>query len=190
MPRYFTFALLIAGVSMFVPQLGVAQSNAPPLQVGDAFPQISGQTLTGKSLQLPDAAAGKPALVVFSFSRAAGKDARSWNEHLFKDFSNSKAIPVPGYQVIVLESVPKLFRSMAISGIKSNMPLAVQDRTIVSYQDEAIWKQHLAVSDENRAYIVLLGPDGHIRWRNSAAFTDSEYAHLKNELETPLQPHS
>jgi hypothetical protein len=188
MPRYFPFALLIAGVSMLAPQARPGQSNAAPLQTGDAFPRISGQTLTGKLLQLPAAATGKPALVVFSFSRAAGKDARSWNEHLFKDFSNSNAIAVPGYQVIVMESVPKLFRSMAISGMKKNMPLAVQDRAIVSYQDEAIWKQHLAVSDENRAYIVLLGPDGRIRWRNSAAFTDSEYAHLKNELEETLLP--
>ncbi len=189
MPRYFTLALLIAGVSMLAPQAGAGQSSAAPLHAGDAFPQLSGQTLTGKLLQLPAAATGKPALVVFSFSRTAGKDARSWNEHLFKDFSNSNAIAVPGYQVIVMESLPKLFRSMAISSMKSNMPLAVQDRTIVSYQDETVWKQHLAASDENRAYVVLLGPDGHIRWRNSAAFTDSEYAHLKNELGGPLQPH-
>jgi hypothetical protein len=42
------------------------------------------------------------------------------------------------FQVIVLESVPKLFRGAALSGIKSGMPIAVQELTIVLYQDEEL----------------------------------------------------
>ena len=55
-------------------------------------------------------------------------------------------------------------------------------RTIVSCQDKAVWKRRLAVSDENRTYLFLLGTDDHIRWSNSAVFTDSEYTRLKIEL--------
>ena len=92
---------------------------------------------------------------------------------LSKDFPNAAAI----YGVILLESAPKLFRRMAVAGIMSSMPLSVQDRTIVSYQDERLWKQRLAVFDDSRAYVVFLGPRGHIQWMNSGAFTDVEYAH-------------
>jgi hypothetical protein len=53
-----------------------------------------------------------------------------------------------------------------------NMPLAVQDRTILSYKDAAVWKRRLSVSDDNRAYLFLLTSDGHIRWSNSG--------HLRN----------
>jgi hypothetical protein len=148
------------------------------------FPQCSEQTLTAKQLDLPSAVAGRPALVVFSFSRAAGKDAGLWNERLSRDFPNA----VTGYTIILLESVPKLFRGKALSGIRSSMPPSIQDRTIISYHDEDLWKQRLAVSDDSRAYVVLLEPDGHIRWNNSGAFTVSEYARLKNEIERLLQP--
>ena len=190
MSWHFSFAVLIAGITAFAPPAYAGQqAGASPLHTGDPFPQVSGQTLTNKPLALPAAAAGKPAFVVFSFSRAAGKDARLWNERLFKDYSNSNAIAVPGFQVIVLEWMPKLIRGMAVSSMKSNMPLAVQDRTIVSYVDEAVWKQRLAVSDDNRAYLFLLDPDGRIRWSNSVGFTDSEYTRLKEVLGNMLQSH-
>jgi len=48
------------------------QSSLPSIRPGQMFPQFSGQTLTGKSLELPAAAMGKPAVVVFSFTKAAG----------------------------------------------------------------------------------------------------------------------
>ncbi len=69
------------------------------------------------------------------------------------------------------------------------MPISMQDRTIVLYQDEKLWKTRLAVSDNNRAYVVLLAPDGQLRWSNAAAYTASEYARLKNQIDTLLRPH-
>lgn len=75
MPRYLTFALLMLGFHIPALLVGAAQSNVPPLHVGDLLPQLSGQTLTKNSLELPAPATGKPSVVVFTFSRAAGKDA-------------------------------------------------------------------------------------------------------------------
>jgi len=72
--------------------------------------------------------------VIFSFSKTAGNDARSWNERLSKDFPKD----VPSFTIIMLESVPKLFRGMALSGIKGSMPIAMQDRTLVLYRDETL----------------------------------------------------
>jgi hypothetical protein len=165
-------AFLVAGLA------GTADQNA--LRIGDLFPQFSGQTPTGKSLALP-AASGGPQIIMFSFSRMAGKDARVWNEHL-SEFANS----VSGYQAIVLESVPRLFRGTALSGIKSSMPAALQDRTIVLYQDEKLWKARLSVSDGDLVYVFLLGADRRIRWSNTKAFTVSEFARLKDEIERLL----
>jgi hypothetical protein len=79
---------------------------------------MSGKTLTGRSLELPAAATGRPTVVVFSFSRTANKDAHQWNEHLTKEFTNG----VPLYEVIVLESVPKLFRGTLTSLLERSNP--------------------------------------------------------------------
>jgi hypothetical protein len=189
MARHVTLGFLIAGVSLLLLRAAMSQSAMQPLRLGDAFPQFSGQTITGETVELPGATSGKVALVVFSFSRAAGKDARSWNEHLFKDFSNSNFVTVPGYQIIELESVPKPFRAVAVASMRSAMPHAVQDRTILVYQDEALWKQRLGANDDAHAYIILLGADGRIRWSNSASYSDSGYEQLKSAIEAQLQAH-
>jgi hypothetical protein len=163
--------------------LHAAQSLPAPLQVGSVFPAFSGHTITNHPLTLPGSPMEKPMVLVFSFSRTAGKDARMWNEHLARDFP----VDVSAYGVIQLESAPKIFRRLAIAGIKSSMPVSVQNRTIVLYRDEQLWRQRLAVKDESRAYVMLLDRSGAIRWMNSGAFSDSRYGMLKAKLAAPLR---
>jgi ATP10 protein len=179
---------LAVALSFVIPALWLqaAPSDASPLQGGQTLPQISGQALTGRSIELPAAASGKPAVVIFSFSKTAGNDARSWNERLSRDFPKD----VLSFTIIMLESVPKLFRGMALSGIKGSMPIAMQDRTLVLYRDEALWKQRLAFSVDSRAYVILLGPDGRIAWKSEGAFTETAYAQLKNQLARMLPSRS
>jgi len=184
--RALAFVLSITGFVIPALWLRAAASDVSLLQRGQALPQISGQALTGRSIELPAAANGKPAVVIFSFSKAAGNDARSWNERLSRDFPGD----VPSFTIIVLESVPKLFRGMALSGIKSSMPSSVQDRTIVLYRDEILWKQRLAFSEDSRAYVLLLGSDGRIQWKNQGVFTEDAYAQLKDQLTRMLRSHS
>lgn len=163
-----------------------ADSAVLPLHLGDTFPDLTGETLSGGSLRLPSAATGKIAVVSFSFSKAAGKDSRIWRGRLSKDFGANGA--VTDFAVIMLEEAPKFLRGMIVSGIKSGMPSSLRDTAMVLYRDEALWKQRLAVSSEGRAYQILLDPRGRILWMSSGSFTDEEYAHLKEELIRSMQP--
>jgi hypothetical protein len=186
MMRVLAIALSLTGfvIPALWPQ--AAPSDSAPLQQGEMLPQISGEALSGRSIGLPAAASGNPAVVIFSFSKTAGNDARTWNERLARDFPKD----VSSYTIIMLESVPKPFRGMALSGIKSSMPRSVQDRTIVLYRDELLWKQRLAFSVDSHAYVVLLNPDGRIAWRSEGAFTEGAYAQMKDRLTRMLSMHS
>jgi len=172
---YFTilFSLLLAA--------GAGRSTAQevtPLHTGDILPEISGQTLSGKQLTLPRDAAGKPAAVSFSFSKTGGKDSSAWSEHIEKDFPS---IGHP-YTLMMIEAAPKFVRGMIISGSKKGMPPQAQDRCIAMEHDEDAWKKRIGYTDDNKAYIFLLGPDGRIRWKSSGAFSDAEYANLRKEI--------
>ncbi len=185
MMRFSRCIAMAIGLLMPALLLQAAQSSPTSLQVGAVFPTFSGRTITDHSLTLPETASEKPTILVFSFSRTAGKDARMWNEHLAKDFPDN----VSAYGVIQLESAPKIFRRLAISGIKSSMPVAVQNRTIVLYRDDQLWRQRLGVKNEGRAYVVLLDRSGTIRWISSGGFSDSTYGVLKAKLAELLQSH-
>jgi hypothetical protein len=130
------------------------------------MPRLEGQTFSGKWVDLPAAAAGKPAVVIFSFSRAAGHDAQNWTQHLSGDEPQ-----FPIYTIIFLETVPKLFRSIAVSAIKNEIPVRMHDRTILLYRDEGSWKQRLRLGDESHACVTLVRANGEIQWMSSDSFT-------------------
>jgi hypothetical protein len=174
MSRQMEFFVYVISVFTLGTAICGSQSPQTPLHSGNVFPALTAETLTGKIIELPAMTAGQPVVIVFSFSRTAGKDAQAWTEHLSKDSAH-----VQIYTIILLESVPRLFRRAALSGIKSGMPSSVQDHTVVLYKDEALWKQRLAVSDGDRAYLFVLGSDGQIRWTNSSAFADAPCERLR-----------
>ena len=147
------------------------------LKPGDALPPLGGQTLSGKPFDLPTAAAGKVAVVIFSFSRGGGRDAQNWAQHFSKD---DPYLPI--YTAIFLESVPRVFRSIAVSGIRNGMPPVMLDRTMLLYQHQTSWEQRLHVTDESHACVLVLDQSGRIRWISLGPFADSLYLRLRKEV--------
>jgi len=180
-----TVQVLLAAVCLWpgvtVSQVSVPSVPAPQetsqLKPDSILPLLTGETVSGRSLNLPEAAAGHTAVVIFSFSRNAGHDAQNWAEHLSKDDPQ-----LPIYSVIFLESVPSIFRSMAISGIRNGMPPAMLDRTLLVFHQQASWQQKLHTRGDSSACVMVLDPSGHIRWIALGPFTGSLYLRLGNEL--------
>lgn len=181
MRRFATLIPLFASLLFLLPNDAVRASTAS-LHPGDVFPRFSAQTMTGRTVTLPAIGADKASVLVFSFTRTASEDARRWNERLSRDSAGT----VPPYGILELQSVPRLFRGVVLAGIRSSTSPSVQDRTILLFQNEDVWRARLAVSDASRAYVLLLGPDGRILWTNSGAFSDAEYARLKSVLDGRL----
>jgi hypothetical protein len=147
------------------------------LRPSNTLPPISSQTLSGKQLDLPPVSGSGMAVAIFSFSRAGGRDAQKWAQSLSKEEPQ-----VMVYTVINLESVPGLFRTMAVSAIRDGMPLSMRDRTVILYRDENLWKQRLQIVDESRACVILLEPGGHIKWLTTGPFTESLSQALREQL--------
>jgi len=167
-------------LAFFQVSLAAAVAASAPLKVGDMMPTVSGQSVSGKLIKLPAADAGTMRLVVFSFSRAAAGDSQLWNEQVARDAGWSE--PVITFRVIMLESVPRLFRAMAVAGIKNSMPQGLWDTTVLSYEDETNWNQYLSVSTEKKAYVILLGRNDRVCWLGRGPYADAAYADLKKEL--------
>lgn len=161
------------------------QSAAIPLRRGDPLPDITGQSLSGNPAHLSTAVEGKIALVIFSFSKAGGKDTQLWDSELLRDFGSNQSVALS--TVIMQESVPRLLRGVIVSRLKNDMPPPLHTSTIVSYEDETLWKKRLDVVNDRRAYVILLGKDGRIRWKNSGALNNAEYKQLKTKVQEQFQ---
>ena len=185
--RRLTGSIFLALVLGFFVSQGVmpAQSATPPLQPGATLPDIVGQNLLGSPAHLSTATTGKIAAVVFSFSKAGGKDTELWNRELLRDFGSNRSVALS--TVIMLESAPRLLRGVILSGIKNGIPTSLHGSTIVSYKDEKLWKQRLAIANDNHAYVLLLGQDGRIRGMSSGGFSEAKYDELKTKIQEQFQ---
>jgi hypothetical protein len=177
MSRYTRIFVGLSVSLLLLSSYASSQTNASSLNDNDKLPSIAAPALSGKWVDMPAITAGKPAVAIFSFSRAAGREAQNWTQHLSKD-DEHLAI----YTVIFLESVPRLLRSMVLSEIKKDVPGVMQDRTIILYRDEREWKQRLQLTDEHRACLTLIRANGEIQWINSEPFTDARYVELRKQI--------
>jgi ATP10 protein len=166
--------------------LAVAVMCAQVIQPGSALPQIKGTSLEDKEVTLPDAAAGKAALLIITFSKAAGEHARAWNDRFVQDYpQDDKAT---SYSIAMLEDVPGLFRGMVRGGIKRSIPAALRGRFITVVKDEAQWKQYVGMKDDKDPYLLLLDGSGRVSWKYQGRFDQKIYDTLKTKIAELINP--
>lgn len=121
----------------------------------------------------------------FPSARPEAKTPSFGTVSFLRDFGSNQAVALS--TVIMLESAPRLLRGVIVSRLKNDMPPPLHTSTIVSYEDETLWKQRLDVVNDRRAYVILLGQDGRIRWKNSGALNNAEYKELKTKVQEQFQ---
>lgn len=169
----------VLGVVVFL-GLAADPGGAQTLQAGAALPQVQGTTLDGENITLPDAARGKVALLIITFSKAAGEHARVWNDHFIQDYpQDDKAT---SYSIAMLEDVPSLLRGVVRSGIKRSVPPARRRRFVTVAKDEAQWKKYVGMKEEKDACLLLLDSDGLLRWTQQGVFDPAAYQALKARI--------
>lgn len=167
-----------AAAAVLVGSAGVVLGQAAPAD--STAPKIHGETVNGKPIELPDAAAGKVTLLILGFSKKAGQGTGAWRERVIKDFGSDAQFTT--YTVAVLEDAPAFVRPMIRSGIKSGTPEALRDHMVTTASGEAEWKKFLGASDTAVPYLALLDGEGRLKWSSSGVFNEQEYEQLVSEV--------
>jgi hypothetical protein len=148
------------------------------------MPKIQGESLAGHSVVLPDAAAGKVAVLIFGFTRASKVPTGAWADRLQADLATRPDFQL--YQLPVLEDVPRLFRSMVISGIKKGVAENKRDHFVPIVQGEAELKKLVSYKEPDAAYLIILGRAGNIVQQIHGAPNDANAAQVKSTIESLL----
>lgn len=181
--------LLLLVLTLVGDQAIFAQSPIK-LDVGAKLPSLQGQTLDDKEIILPDAAAGRISLVIFTFSKAAGDRSRVWQDHFVKSFPEA-ATPEAGaaqnsritsYSVAMLSDAPGFVRGMIRSAMRKGTPPALRSRTITVLTDSKPWKQRVEMSNDKDDYLFLLDTKGQVVWIYHGEFGDKPDQELKAKI--------
>jgi hypothetical protein len=147
------------------------------------MPKTQGESLAGHTVVLPDAAAGKVAVLVFGFTKASKIPTSAWAEKLQAvgtrpDFEL--------YQLPVLEDVPRLIRGMVISGIKKGVAENKRDHFVPILHGEAELKKLVGYKEPDDAYLIILGRTGNIVKQIHGAANDANIAQVISTIESLL----
>jgi hypothetical protein len=169
----FTTVLIQSVLAMAAVGLALGQG----VSVGSEPPKLHGQTLDGKVIVLPDAAAGKVALLLLGTSRKGGERTGPWKDHFVTDFgSNQNACY---YVAALLQSAPAPIRGLIRSGMRAGTPVAAQAHVLTSASDDEAWKKYMNIRDNTLPCVLLLDESGHARWSYTGSFDSNRYEDLK-----------
>jgi hypothetical protein len=170
-------ALLVRLCCLALVGSSLAQSVTP-------MPKIQGESLAGHTVVLPDAAAGKAAVLIFGFTKASKGATSAWADKLQSSLESRPAFEL--YQLPVLEDVPSLIRGMVISGIKKGVTESKRDHFVPILHGEADLKKLVGYKEPDDAYLIVLGRTGNIVQQIHGAPNDLNTAQVKSTIESLL----
>ena len=178
-------ALTIGTVSTLA---GEQAKATAPLAVGDPFPRLEAEFLTGRKAVLPDAAAGKSALVMMGFTYDSRFDVEKWAEHVRREFGANDTVTF--FEVPVIGGMGRMAKWFINSGMRKGTPKELHENVITVYGGADRWKQAMGFSksQEDAAYLALLGPDGRVQWLHHGGYTEDAALALKTALSASVPP--
>jgi hypothetical protein len=148
------------------------------------MPKTEGQSLAGSKVVLPDAAAGKVAVLIFGFTKASKMPTGAWAKRLREDFGTRADFDL--YQLPVLEDVPRFVRGMVISGIKKGVPENQRGHFVPILQGEAELKKFVHYNEPDDAYLVVLSRTGNVVDLSHGVPNDADYSKLRKTIDSGL----
>jgi hypothetical protein len=64
------------------------------------------------------------------------------------------------------------------SGMRRNTPREFHDNVLTMYGGTGPSKTRMGVTDDNFAYMLLVDPDGHVRWQHAGRFDQARFEDL------------
>ena len=173
--------ILVLATAMASPPLLATQG---PLRVGDRMPQLKGETLTGRTAVLPEAAAGKVTLGAIGFTYQSRFPVEAWANWYRAAIDSKTAMTF--FEVPMIGGMATLGRWFINRGMRSGTPVDLHDNVITVYGRTGNWQARLSYSKahEDDAYLIVLDGQGMVRWLHHGTFDPLRADELKALLNT------
>lgn len=145
------------------------------------FPSVSGRSLDGRELHLPDDFAGEINVVFVAFARKQQQDVDSWTPY-FKPM----AAVMPGLRIYELPTLPRglrMMRPMIDGGMRGGIPdPKVRETTITLYLDKEPFREALGIRDESAIHVFLVDGKGRILTRVTGPYAPESFRVLEERI--------
>ena len=147
---------------------------------GERLPPLRGKTLSGNSVVLPQAAAGRVALLLLGFTYESRFAVEAWAKRFRNDFGSDRRVTF--YEVPMIGGLARLGKWFIDDGMRRGTPKDDYEHVVTVYRDANSWKQRVHFGDPNAAYLLLLDREGKVAWRYQGAFDESAFRALSSKV--------
>ncbi len=150
-----------------------AAAGQEALRIGDPLPRLSGHLLTGSEAVLPQAAAGKVALIAMGFTYKSRFPVEAWADWYRASIGSTSEVTF--LEVPMIGGAATLGRWFIDRGMRNGTPAELHDHVLTVYGGTGEWKKRLLYSaaHENDAYLIVVDREGIVRWIHHGAFDQS-----------------
>ena len=158
----------------------MAASMISTVSPGGPMPPLKGEFLSGRPAVLPDAAAGRVALLALGFTYDSRVAVEAWIGRFRKDFGDKPQVTF--YEVPMIGGMARLGKWFIDSGMRKGTPRSDYENVITVDGGSDLWKQRLAFQSPNAAYLILLDQRGTVTWLHSRPLDERAYATLSRQV--------
>ncbi len=177
------FALPMALVALGARRVGREAARGHPI-IGETMPSISGTTLSGHKVTIPQDTRGKVSCLVMGFAYDARFDVEDWVEALRNRFGQNPDVVL--YEVPVISRWFRLMAPMIDEGMRRGTPTAMHDRIVTVYANPGPLREALGASPISDTWVYLLDRDGRVVFQYGGPFDEQRFSELASAVESTL----
>jgi hypothetical protein len=141
----------------------MAHEDLPSKPSGaERFPRIVADTLSGRTLVIPDCVDAGLAVVVLVFRRHAQAIVDSWMGPLARKLEQHTDVHL--YEIPMLAGGWRVMSGFIDGGMRGGIPVHKHNMVATSYGDLTRVREALAIHDLDSAYVYAVRPSGEIIW--------------------------
>jgi hypothetical protein len=163
-----------------VPLTASAGAPVAELAVGDQFPPLKGEFLSGRTAVLPQAASGRVALLMLGFTYDSRFQVEAWAKRFRQDFGTKPGVTF--FEIPMIGGMARMGKWFIDGGMRRGTPKADHANVITVYGGTDAWKQRVGFNDPTAAYLVLIDQRGSVAWRTAGGLDEQRYSALSSEV--------
>ncbi|SDJ94173.1 ATP10 protein [Catalinimonas alkaloidigena] len=159
-------------------------------QTGQPFPEVSGTTLTGKSMTVPKDTQGKYTLLGLAYSKKSQDDLETWFQPVYSTFldKNRSMWEVSSYNVNIyfipmISGIKEAASGKIEKRLKKELDPALQPHVLFYTGSIKEYKDALNLGKKDEPYFFVLDADGKVVYATQGAYSDKKMEEVESYLE-------
>ena len=140
--------------------IGCATTYTNKNPVGELFPNVSGESLEQKEIQMPDYFKGNQTVLLIGYKQDSQFDIDRWLIGLDMTETKVKVYELPTIQGML----PRMFSTFIDNGMRKGIPKELWGGVITIYADGDMIQEFTGNENPNNTRVILLNEEGKIKY--------------------------